>query len=320
LLLFLIAISGNTYSLWFWEGMGITMDYYSNMRTFFKTALLIFALSFSDYLIAKSPNFVTDSAPFISVMENKIEPATMTEATNHLLLERLGVMPKITLLPTLRIERFLESEQPTCVFNRIRTSDRANKYIFSYPTDVFLTAKLYQHISDPPIGNEFLDDKGRLLSLARFFNQKNNNDMLLLMSGGSYGAEIDKKIKDIDPSSIVMVTGENPTASYLKIFFKNRADFIIFYPSAMERIFEQTDELRSYTISASEHFISGRIMCNKTAGSHTFIGKVNKALKELYLTDEFINAILDFTPKSDHQFVREIINSELIPETQTIDH
>jgi hypothetical protein len=111
------------------------------------------------------------------------------------------------------------------------------------------------------------------------------------------------------------MTGHDSQILNKKMLSKRRVDFIISYYGDDEAYPEWKTLFRSYSFATSKEYVSGRIMCNDTEGSRKFIGKVNKVLRELYLTEEFSNAILDFTPDSAHELIKHIIHSELIPES-----
>ena len=215
----------------------------------------------------------------------------------------------------MRLNAFMDTENATCTFFKLQTNERAKKYIFSYPTDIFLGVRLYQLKSSPPISEAYLNKKGGLKSLSDFFNRKGNSSVLLLMPGKPFGTELDEEISQINPSSIYFLTAEDPYSSYIDMFLKKRSDFIILYPSVLEPYTKQGAELRSYSLPTDKQFISSRIMCNNTAESRAFIANANKTIKQLYQTEAFIQAILTFTPKADHQLVRDILFDEVIPET-----
>lgn len=280
-----------------------------------KIGLVTMVLGWSACSEAAPVQFFTDSADFKLVMENKKSPEAIVSATNSLIFKTMGLSPSLLLVPAMRTESFLDNEQGTCTFFKLKTAERAEKYLFSYPTDIFLSAKLYQLSSSPPISDTFLDQQGGLKSLSGFFNQKDNNSFLLLMQGKSFGVELDEQIRHINPSSVYFLTAEDPHDAYTNIFIKKRSDFIITYPSVLERYAKQGIEFRSYSLPKAKQFISGRIMCNDRPASKAFIASTNNVIKQLYQTDAFLQAILKYTPSADHQHVKDILLNKLVPET-----
>lgn len=280
-----------------------------------RVLLLVFLSGVSSVASTESIHFIIDSESFKTFFENDSEPTNMHEATYQLIFNEIKMIPKISLIPDLRMKHFLDSKQATCTFYHLKTPERTNRYIFSYPTDIFLGVKLYQHNSNKPIDERFLDNEGRLLSVSNFFNDKSNAASLLLMSGKSYGYEIDKQISSINPDSKVMISGESPSKAFVNMFLKKRVEYIIYYPTVLLQIPEEAKNLRSYPIKDTPPYVFGRIMCNNTATSHTFINHINQVIKNLYNSDEFLNAILDFTPEAEHEHVKEIIQTKFIAET-----
>lgn len=278
-----------------------------------KWAILL--LGFCIHPDAISVQFITDSKNFKLVIENKKLPAAIVDATNSLILKSMGLAPSLLLIPAMRLNDFMDTEKATCTFFKLQTSERSKKYLFSYPTDIFLGVRLYQLKSSAPISEAYLDKQGGLKSLSVFFNRKGNNSLLLLMPGKPFGTELDEEISKINPSSVYFLTAEDPYSAYIDIFFRKRSDFIILYPSVLEPYTKQGIELRSYSLPTAKQFISSRIMCNDTPESRAFIANANKTIKQLYQTEEFIQTILTFTPKADHQLVRDILIHEVIPET-----
>ncbi len=286
-----------------------------NFSSLLRVLIVTFILCVTGFVNSAPIHFIIDSDSFKTFFENDSEPTNMHEATYQLIFNEIKMIPQISLIPHLRMKHFLDSTQATCTFYHLKTPERTNRYIFSYPTDIFLGVKLYQHKSSKPIDERFLDNEGRLLSVSNFFNDKTNDANLLLMSGKSYGFELDQQIKEINPISKIMISGESPNKAFLGMFLKKRVDYIIYYPTVFLHFPEEAKTLRSYPIKGSRPYMFGRIMCNNTATSQDFITRVNQVLKKLYSSDEFLNAILDFTPRAEHEHVKEIIRTRFITET-----
>ncbi|MEP1553936.1 MAG: hypothetical protein ABJJ44_17055 [Paraglaciecola sp.] len=285
-----------------------------NLPSLLRVLIFTFLLCVSGFVNSAPIHFIIDSESFKTFFEKDSKPVNMHEATYQLIFNQIKMIPKISIIPDLRMKYFLDSEQPTCTFYRLQTPERTNRYIFSTPTDIFLGVKLYQHKSSKPIDERFLDKVGRLTSISNFFNDETNAANLLLMSGKSYGFELDQQIEEINPISKIMISGESPNKAFLGMFLKKRVDYIIYYPTVFLHFPEEAKTLRSYPIKGSPPYMFGRIMCNNTTASQAFVTQVNQALKKLYVTDEFLNAILDFTPEDEHGHIKHIIQTKFIPE------
>lgn len=260
------------------------------------------------YAKERSIHFSADSPSFINIINNRLAPIGMAEATHLLLFEQMNQWPAIHYIAKGRTQDKLDSDSPACTFFKVKTPQREKHYIFSLPTDVFLGVRLYQHKSSTPIPTAYLNDEGAVSSLTSYFNHFSEHS-LLLIADHQYGGELDHELRALRQANWYRLEGIDPYLTFMQMFLKRRVDFTFVYPASLVTFPDISQQLRSYAVEGVPDFVSSHIMCNNTPETHRFLARVNEALQRLYSSQAFMQALLDFTPISEHDFIKRLVTS-----------
>jgi len=185
-----------------------------------------------------------------------------------------------------RAEKILRNEDNACISDRIKTPAREVFSFFSQPHDIYLGQKLYRIAQSSPLDPEDLNDQGELLSLARLFS-RHPKHILAIGSAVSYGDELDRQIAAIEKQNIFVRTGSSRIVSLANMLFKNRVDYVIYYPQEINDINQNNIKLESYTIAGSPPYFLGHVACSKTELGEEIITHINEILQQAYRTREF---------------------------------
>ena len=87
-----------------------------------------------------------DSQQTVHVLESKSSPKIMSEELLSLVYPQIkSSISGMQVLSHKRIERLLNSDEAFCTANRLKTTERQSKYLFSHAIDVYSGLKLYAH-------------------------------------------------------------------------------------------------------------------------------------------------------------------------------
>jgi len=178
-----------------------------------------------------------------------------------------------------------------CYSNRLKTQARLKQYFFSQPMTMYGGLRLF---SKEPIKQKEPIDIQQLLAGA-------SNRHLGLVRNRSYSEKIDKLIQHIDKSKTINLLGNSDT--YINVFFGDRVDYIIEYPSIIKSVWDPVVQgaIYSYQIKGAPLYNLGHIMCEKSAEGKQIIDSVNKALNSLYQSEYFINIFYEKVDEKNKQ-------------------
>lgn len=230
-------------------------------------------------------------------------------ATNLLAINELDLNIKMEFMPLKRSLQLMDQQHPVCAINKVSNIQRIQKYLFSYPVNIFMNRMLYQIEGSTPLIQE-------AVSLAALF-KKRSKCQLLLTAQISYGAEVDAQLQQIPAknklyrNSVAYSTNNivPQGEGLLSMFRKKRAEFALFYP---QQLFEADVEFlyRSYPIKGTSPYIIGHIMCAKIDGMKAVINKFNQNLKSAYSSGKLLATHLQFLDPRDAEhlayYYREI--------------
>jgi uncharacterized protein (TIGR02285 family) len=158
------------------------------------------------------------------------------------------------------------------VLNRIKTKERANKYIFSKPINLFLNRRLFQSPKHPPLKDTSVD----LIALFK----KYPNRVLIVSHQLSYGDKLDAIIKELPKNNILVSNTANQSSTLINMFYKGRADYGLF--STHEMIGEYVKlNAHSYEVEGLAPYLTGHLMCTDTPETKALIRSVNLKVKTL---------------------------------------
>jgi len=270
----------------------------------YKLHIFALLLVFWHHSFAGSPRLIADSAAFTDDLRNAHTNGIVTGA-NNLLFKSLGGIENVEYLPVKRamiaIDQSLEA---VCLLNRHQTAAREVNYLLTKPIFALLNQKLYQPADKPALSAELLNEFGQLTSLAKVFEEK-PNDRLLVLPLRSYGDVIDKMIAEVPKKNLVKTTNINMQSSSSKMLFSKRAEYSIIYPGEVFEYKQEHPDLeyRSYTLAGTDEAIFGRIMCNKHPDSQAFIEKVNRQLPAIVNSQAMMDLHYQFNTAKDSEAV-----------------
>ncbi len=271
-------------------------------------------MSHAGLLAASKPNlptglqFHSDEPQLVAAFNSGQPLDTISSATLSLIFKSFSTQPEILSVPFARSLRFIESGTSVCITDKIKTPERADKYLFSLPMSFYQAQRLYQLQTLPPISKRWLNEKGEIRRVSQVL-KVHPNARILLPEHYSFGERLDKDLNNINPEQVV-VTASDIYSSYLDMFEAQRAEFTILFPAAVyERFGERLPKARSYNIEQASEYITGRFLCSNTAAGKQFIQLMNQVLRTLYGTQEYAEAHTRY------------LNSDDIPEvTRFIQH
>jgi len=185
-----------------------------------------------------------------------------------------------------RAEKILRNEHNACIADRIKTPAREVFSYFSQPHDLYLGQKLYRIAQPSTLSSNVLNSKGELISLAHLF-ARYPEKILAIGSAVSYGIKLDKQIADLNPKNVFIRTGSSRIVSLANMLFKNRVDYVIYYPQEISELNQGSIELESYTIAGSPPYFLGHVACSKSKFGKQITEHVNEILNQAYKTREF---------------------------------
>ena len=193
--------------------------------------LFCFALLIPSMASASQPNLVfhTDNPKdFENYKFGK--PGGINTATNFEVLSRLEYQYEFAYMTTSRSEQFIEKGENICVFSRIKTKERAEKFIFSNFVNMYLTTQWFQSAKLPPLPNDMLDELGAvyLPDVFKRFAERT----LVYSSHITQGTGVDEQIALIPSHNKIIRNGSDHASGATRMFNKNRADYILLFPQA----------------------------------------------------------------------------------------
>lgn len=203
-----------------------------------------------------------------------------------------------------RANRFLKEHTNVCTSNKIKTKAREEFSLYSLPHDIYLGLKLYRRSQLHSLTQEVFNSKGEVISLKRLFKFY-PEQVLAVSRDSSYGSNIDNQIKKMPHNNIFKLTRNSRLDSLAEVFLKGRIDYIIYYPTDMDKITNGEILLESYKLANTPPYILGYVTCSKSPEGKDIINDVNKALKQAYLNPAFYHAHEKWLPTSDLPIFRE---------------
>lgn len=244
---------------------------------------------------AESVYVHTDNSTDLNDLVNR-NSRSIISTTNLIALASLETIVQFEYMKLSRTLSFMLQGVPTCAINKIKTTERKDKFLFSLPVNLFLNKRLYQHQALPKLANDTIN----LMNLFR----RSNSGKLLISSQISYGETLDNQIKSIHNNNKLVRKGGAHDDGIIQMFIKKRAEYTLLYP---QQIYELGIELpaRSYSIEGIEPYIVGHIMCNKVPESYALIKKLNENLHAAWTSKSMFEAHIKHIPPQDRQAYKE---------------
>lgn len=239
---------------------------------------------------------------------NKAQYNSVTTETNTLLFQHFSSPVRLIEVPMARSELMMDNSESICTLDKVKNSNRTEKYLFSKPVNFFLGHRLYQQQSFPAVAAQQLNSKAQLLSVVALM-QANPHAKLLVPEHFSFGELLDRQIQQLASKQIVAIGASHYHTNFIGMFALGRADFVIAYPTEMSAFMQDNPELqvRSYGIAGVPELISGHLMCTDTAANRRFIQAVDKVLTSLYQDPRFMQAHTRYLNAEDAKRISRLI-------------
>lgn len=247
---------------------------------------------------AEQPSLVfhTDNAQdFKNYKSGK--PGGINTATNFEVLSRLEYQYEYAYMTTSRSVQFMEKGENICVFSRIKTKERTDKFIFSDIVNMYLTKQLFQSAKLPPLPNDMLDELGAvyLPDVFKRFPERT----VVYSSHITQGTDLDAQLDLIPARNKIIRNGSDHASGASRMFQKNRADYILLFPQALIEGFQLEKDVRSYPIAKATMYQVGGFMCTNNPFMRTVVSKIDDILAQLHQQNILFETHLKWLRKED---------------------
>ena len=212
-------------------------------------------------------------------------PSVYTEKLILSKLKQYDIKLKKTSIKRINLE--IKNSTNTCAASRIKTPKRREFSFFSTPQNIYLSHRLYRLENKTPLSRKLFNDQGEIKSLQNFFSHLPTS---VLGTGDdvSYGDFLDKELVKLSTKNIYQRGGGKRIYALNEMLFRDRVDFILFYPSDINLIANPTNRrLESYPISENPPYSLGYFSCSKSEFGQKVITEINKILAEAYTKNNF---------------------------------
>lgn len=217
--------------------------------------------------------------------------------------QELGLENPLIQSPFLRIMRRLESSQPTCSPAKIKTSERDAKFLFSVPTGLTLSIRLFSKVDIAASHPQIFNEKGQLTSLQALA-KVNDKFKILYRAKQSYGETLDHQLLDLPPWNKINFPSSESFEKPVTLFLSNRSDFLLTAPVILSRSFpQQSTSLFSYEIEGQPPYFTGHLMCNDFPETREYLAEFDEKVLELYDSGKFKELLVR---SHENQFSHEI--------------
>lgn len=234
--------------------------------------------------------------------------------TIRLLFNAISTPLQVSQMPIARTDRMMAQGLPVCSLNRVKSAERASKYLFSLPVNFYLGYQLYQHAAAEAVPPVLLNKQGQIRSLKALMQQF-PRQQIVVPKDYSFGDALDKAVAELPARQITAISTSHYYQHFVAMFEAGRADFILLYPTEMQAYLQKNPALkvRQYPLAQAPAYASGHLMCADTALTRAFIQKVDAALKQLYQQQAFVEANSYTLSKADQRKIQQIIRQHRQP-------
>jgi len=188
-----------------------------------------------------------------------------------------------------RIGAQLKSKNNACAASRIKTKSRESYSVYSTPQNIYLGHKIYRLSNDIPLSPKIFNEVGNIKSLFDLFAYYPDS-ILAIADAVSYGKFLDNQISQLNKDTLYNRGGGHRIVGINEMLFKNRVDFIIYYPTEINLLSSESVSLESYHIEGSEPYILGHFVCSDSKLGKAVITDINTLLNKAYSTKAFYQA------------------------------
>ncbi|KXJ61499.1 MAG: hypothetical protein AXW14_08965 [Alteromonas sp. Nap_26] len=229
-----------------------------------------------------------DSQQTVDVLVSKSSPKIMSEELLSLVYPQIeSSISNMQVLSHKRIERLLNSDEAFCTTNRLKTTERKSKYLFSHAIDVYSGLKLYAHKKNDLYLETLSDSAEQPVALHNFVSRF-KQDIFAIIANYSYGDVLDEEISKVDESQLYVFESKDPFEDFIHLFLSKRVQFIVTYPEVMHEYMNSVDhDIVERDLKGEKPYRFGHVMCNKNEENQAFMISLNNALRQLYVKGVF---------------------------------
>jgi len=181
----------------------------------------------------------------------------------------------------------LNSGADACVVNKLKTAERADKYLFTNPISLYYGQRLYYSDSSLLTNINIVNEEGEV-DIVKLFSALPDSTLMLKLNT-SYGDKIDKLLTHI-PRKNIRYSGENiPQLKLFELLERQRADFIISYPLVKAQTSTEAKVSYGALIANTNQYALGRIMCSKSTTMKRVIAALNRKISQLHRDSVLFN-------------------------------
>jgi uncharacterized protein (TIGR02285 family) len=281
-----------------------------------KYIFLIAILLFSSWVSTKQPS-EEELFMLLVTVENFIEQIKSSDdlspslLAHKLLFDEIGLPENLIYVPQARSQKMLNEEKSACVLFKVKTKERVGKYLFSKPIVYTVGRRLYQGIHSKPIEDTYLNNKGELMSLSELMNSR-PEEFFLHLPAISYGDLMDQQISEINEFQKITRLGGELHNSQAKMFFKNRADFVLMFSPELI-YYEQRNpgiKYHSYPIKNMTDPVTVHIMCNNTPASSAWLNQVDTAINKISKLPAFSKPYENTYTPDEVDMIKKMIDND----------
>ncbi len=242
----------------------------------------------SEYLHSDLDNFnintdhivvITQDSNLSTQSKNLDQGSTEGKIINLIQSKLLNYSIEFEVLLSLENLNQYTNKKNTCFNVMVKTDERAQNFIFSEPSSLYMGLRLY---SKTDLNQSTPIDLSSLLTAYP-------NNKVGFTPGQNYGVQMDEQLSSINQDQIVTM----PVDKYSKysMFKGGRFDYMIQYPEDITSVWPQMEggKLYSYELMNVDKYVLGHMMCSKTGSSKNFIKAYNKALKNTIQSEVFFD-------------------------------
>jgi len=242
----------------------------------------------------------TDTLQDFNALKSKNIKYNLDVASNLYALKTQSTDIKFEYMETKQSLLLMDKGESICIMNRIKTINRLEKYLFSQPVNLYLSRRLYQNNSYPPVDVNELEG-GRVLLSDLFI--KRPKAKVIISGQISYGDDLDTQLAKLSEINKMTRYSNEQDIGLIAMFAKGRAEFALLYP---HQVYESNIKVkgRTYSIDSVPPYILGHLMCTKNNHSKSFIKSINNHLSTPPNLDELLKIHLSYINPIDQLEVK----------------
>lgn len=251
--------------------------------------------------------------PYLTNRVNKdAEPFSASVDTVQMLLNEISYTAPVLNVPLSRSFKALEQGESVCILNKRQSAERIQKYLFSLPLNFFQTQRLYQLAELPPISSSLLNNKGEISSIHHVLNAYPQS-AIIRPENYSYGEYLDAELAQVNKAQIITIANHVFYSKFMNLLQAKKTDFALIYPISLYKTYGSIVPMamRSYAIAGNPKLVSGHVICGNNEQGKKAIALINRAIKKLYYSPQFILAHTNYLQSQHHREIKEFIEQHI---------